>query len=56
MVIRYYEARPPGWEAVPICAEGKMTASLPLEKLPQSQPGMSLLYTNAVVVAVDRFR
>lgn len=57
VVIRYYAARPPGWETVPICAEGRQTAVSPLPGVPNAQRGGEVLYwANAVAVVVETFR
>jgi hypothetical protein len=56
VVIRYYEARPPDGEAIPICAVARLGQGQ-LKKLPGSLPGNALLgFYQANVYIVDGFR
>jgi hypothetical protein len=56
VVIRYYEARPPDGEAIPICAVARLGRGQ-LKKLPGSLPGNALLeFYEADVYIVDGFR
>jgi hypothetical protein len=56
VVIRYYEADPPGREKLPICAVARLSENQ-LRKLPGSKPGMALLqFSVSGVTIVDSFR
>ncbi|KFE66066.1 hypothetical protein [Hyalangium minutum] len=56
VVIRYYEADPPGREKLPICAVARLSENQ-LRKLPGSKPGMALLpFSGSGVTIVDSFR
>lgn len=56
VVVRYYEARPPRADTVPICAVVRLGANQ-LEKRPESKPGTAILeFSNASVFVVDSFR
>jgi hypothetical protein len=56
VVIRYYEAKPPNGDAIPICAVARLAESQ-LRKLPDSKPGMARLeFSGAGVYIVDAFR
>ena len=56
VVIRYYEARPPDGDIIPICAVARLSKGQ-LKKLPGSKPGMAILdYPRAGVDVVDAFR
>lgn len=55
VVIRYYEARPPTRDKIPICAVVR-TAKGQLRKRPESKPGTAILeYSSAAVFIVDKF-
>lgn len=56
VVIRYYEAKPPNGDVIPICAVARL-AKGQLKKLPESKPGMAMLeFSGAGVYIVDSFR
>lgn len=56
VVIRYYEAKPPHGDVIPICAVARL-AHGQLKKLPESKPGMAVLeFSGAGVYIVDSFR
>ncbi|MFL5348972.1 MAG: hypothetical protein ACJ8AT_29585 [Hyalangium sp.] len=56
VVIRYYEADPPGREKLPICAVARLSENQ-LRKLPGSKPGMAILqFSGSGVTIVDSFR
>lgn len=56
VVIRYYEADPPGREKLPICAVARLSFNQ-LRKLPGSKPGMAILeFSSSGVTIVDSFR
>ncbi|MFP2905662.1 hypothetical protein ACLESD_11510 [Pyxidicoccus sp. 3LFB2] len=56
VVIRYYEARPPDGEVIPICAVARDDRG-GLKKQEGSRPGVALLkYSRAAVWIVDAFR
>jgi hypothetical protein len=56
VVIRYYEARPPDGDIIPICAVARLSKGQ-LKKLPGSKPGMAILdYSRAGAEVVDSFR
>jgi hypothetical protein len=56
IVIRYYEADPPGREKLPICAVARLSENQ-LRKLPGSKPGMAILqFSVSGVTIVDSFR
>ncbi|MFY0569116.1 serine/threonine protein kinase [Archangium lansingense] len=56
VVIRYYEAKPPDGDVIPICAVARI-AKGQLKKLPGSKPGMAILeFSSAGVYIVDAFR
>jgi hypothetical protein len=56
VVVRYYEAKPPGGNTVPICAVARLGKGQ-LRKLPESPPGTAVLdYSGASVFVVDAFR
>jgi hypothetical protein len=56
VVIRYYEADPPGREKLPICAVARLSENQ-LRKLPGSQPGIAILqFSGSAVTIVDSFR
>lgn len=57
VVIRYYAARPPGWDTVPICAEAGETAITRLPRVSSPSPEGGVLYpATAAVVVVETFR
>jgi hypothetical protein len=56
VVVRYYEAKPPNGDVIPICAVARL-AHGQLKKLPGSKPGMAVLeFSAAGVYIVDPFR
>lgn len=56
IVIRYYEARPPDGDIIPICAVARL-AKGQFKKLPGSKPGMAIVESPvAGVYVVDSFR
>ena len=56
VVIRWYEAHPPGSEKVPICAVARLSRDQ-MRKLPESTPGMAILEgSTAAAYVVDAFR
>jgi hypothetical protein len=56
VVVRYYEAKPPDGEVIPICAVARLAMGQ-LKKLPGSKPGMAMVDTvKAGVYIVDAFR
>ena len=56
VVIRYYEARPPDGETVPICAVARLGGGQ-LRKQPGSVPGNAILqFSTAGIYIVDDFR
>jgi hypothetical protein len=56
VVVRYYEARPPRGDTLPICAVARMGDGQ-LRKRPESKPGTAILdYSGASVFVVDSFR
>ncbi|WP_257451681.1 serine/threonine protein kinase [Archangium lipolyticum] len=56
VVVRYYEAKPPDGDTIPICAVARL-AHGQLKKLPGSKPGMAVLeFSGAGVYIVDSFR
>ncbi|MFL5354887.1 serine/threonine protein kinase [Archangium sp.] len=56
VVIRYYEAKPPNGDVIPICAVDRL-AKGQLKKLPESKPGMALVeFSASGVYIVDSFR
>lgn len=56
VVVRYYEAKPPDGETVPICAVARLGKGQ-LAKRPESKPGTAILdYSGAAVFVVDSFR
>ncbi|WP_332468354.1 hypothetical protein [Cystobacter fuscus] len=56
VVVRYYEARPPHGDTIPICAVARL-AHGQLKKLPESKPGMAVLeFSSSGVFVVDSFR
>ncbi len=56
VVVRYYEARPPRADTVPICAVARFGGNQ-LKKSPESKPGTAILdYSGASVFVVDAFR
>jgi hypothetical protein len=56
VVIRYYEARPPDGDIIPICAVARLSKAQ-LKKLPGSKPGMAIVeFSVAGVDVVDSFR
>lgn len=56
VVIRYYEADPPGREKLPLCAVARLSENQ-LRKLPGSKPGMAILqFSVSGVTIVDAFR
>lgn len=56
VVVRYYEAKPPDGEVIPICAVARLAMGQ-LKKLPGSKPGMAMVeFSNAGVYIVDSFR
>lgn len=55
VVVRYYEAKPPDGDTIPICAVARLGDQL--RKRPESKPGTAILdYSNAAVFVVDSFR
>ncbi|MFP2924209.1 serine/threonine protein kinase [Pyxidicoccus sp. 3LG] len=56
VVIRYYEARPPDGETIPICAVARLTYG-GLRKKPGSAPGTAVLeFSSTAIYIVDSFR
>ena len=56
VVIRYYEARPPEGDPIPICAVARLSKGQ-MRKLPGSRPGNAVLeFSTAGVYIVDSFR
>jgi hypothetical protein len=56
VVIRYYEAHPPGSEKVPICAVARLSENQ-MRKRPESKPGTAILeFSVASAYIVDAFR
>ncbi|WP_323379101.1 hypothetical protein [Pyxidicoccus xibeiensis] len=56
VVIRYYEARPPDGETIPICAVARLTYG-GLRKRPGSAPGTAVLeFSGTAIFIVDAFR
>ena len=56
VVVRYYEARPPGKDTVPICAVARLGRGQ-MRKRPESIPGTAILdYSGALAFVVDSFR
>jgi hypothetical protein len=56
VVIRYYEARPPDGDIIPICAVARLSKGQ-FKKLPGSKPGMAIIeFSVAGVNVVDSFR
>jgi hypothetical protein len=56
VVVRYYEARPPGKDTVPICAVARLGRGQ-MRKRPESMPGTAILdYSGALAFVVDSFR
>ncbi|QSQ23472.1 serine/threonine protein kinase [Pyxidicoccus parkwayensis] len=56
VVIRYYEAHPPGGDKVPLCAVARLSYDQ-MRKLPESKPGMAILEGSvAAAYVVDAFR
>jgi hypothetical protein len=54
-VVRYYEAKPPDGDTVPICAVARLGDQM--RKRPESKPGTAILeFSNAAVFVVDEFR
>ena len=55
VVVRYYEAKPPDGDTVPICAVARLGDQM--RKRPESKPGTAILdYSSAAVFVVDSFR
>ncbi|WP_317987985.1 hypothetical protein [Hyalangium gracile] len=56
VVIRYYEARPPDGDPIPICAVARLSGG-GLRKRPRPRPGSAVLeFSRASVHIVDAFR
>lgn len=56
VVVRYYEAKPPDGDVIPICAVARL-GNGQLRKLPGSKPGLAMLeFSGAGVYIVDSFR
>ncbi len=56
VVVRYYEARPPGKDTVSICAVARLGRGQ-MRKRPESKPGTAILdYSGALAFVVDSFR
>ncbi len=56
VVIRYYQARPPDGDPIPICAVARLGQGQ-LKKLPGSRPGNALLeFSQTGVFIVDAYR
>ncbi len=56
VVVRYYEAKPPDGDTVPICAVARLGDGQ-LRKRPESKPGTAIIeFSNASVFVVDAFR
>jgi hypothetical protein len=56
VVVRYYEAKPPDGDTVPICAVARLGDGQ-FRKRPESKPGTAILdYSGASVFVVDSFR
>lgn len=55
-VVRYYEARPPDGDTVPICAVARLGLGQ-MRKRPESTPGTAILeFSEASAYVVDSFR
>lgn len=55
-VIRYYEAKPPDGDPVPLCAVARLARGQ-LKKRPESKPGTAILqFSSASAYIVDAFR
>jgi hypothetical protein len=55
VVVRYYEAKPPDGDTVPICAVARFGEQF--RKRPESKPGTAIVeFSNAAVFVVDSFR
>ncbi|HEX8441049.1 serine/threonine protein kinase [Archangium sp.] len=55
VVVRYYEAKPPDGDTVPICAVARFGDHF--KKRPESKPGTAIVdFSNASVFVVDSFR
>ncbi len=55
VVVRYYEAKPPDGDTVPICAVARLGEQF--RKRPESKPGTAILeFSSAAVFVVDSFR
>ncbi len=56
VVVRYYEAKPPRGDTVPICAVARLGRGQ-MRKKPESKPGTAILdYSGALAFVVDSFR
>ncbi len=56
VVVRYYEARPPRGDIVPICAVARLGGGQ-MRKRPESKPGTAIIeFSRAGVYVVDSFR
>ena len=56
VVVRYYEAKPPDGDTVPICAVARLGDGQ-LKRRPESKPGTAILdFSNVAVFVVDSFR
>lgn len=56
VIVRYYEARPPDGDTMPICAVARL-GNGQMRKRPESKPGTAILdYSGASVFVVDAFR
>jgi hypothetical protein len=56
VVVRYYEARPPDGDTMPICAVARL-GNGQMRKRPESKPGTAILdWSGAAVFVVDAFR
>lgn len=56
VIVRYYEARRPGKDTVPICAVARLGRGQ-MRKRPESLPGTAILdYSGSLAFVVDSFR
>jgi len=56
VVVRYYEARPPDGDTVPICAVARLGMGQ-MRKKPESKPGTAILpFSESSAYVVDSFR
>lgn len=56
VVVRYYEAKPPDGDAIPVCAVARLGRGQ-MRRRPESLPGTAILdYSGALAFVVDSFR